>query len=95
MKISNQNVFQRRRLEDPLPLDGDIRVVLPRLREAVNGGAKPVGPPAGDAMLDGRPEPDFDAEGQREEEDALHEHAQHVLPHEVVSEAVRSDRFKS
>jgi hypothetical protein len=46
-------------------------------------------------MLDGRPEPDFDAEGQREEEDALHEHAQHVLSHEVVSEAVRSDRFKS
>jgi hypothetical protein len=46
-------------------------------------------------MLDGRPEPDFDAEGQREEEDALHEHAQHVLSHEVVREAVRSDRFES
>jgi hypothetical protein len=46
-------------------------------------------------MLDRRPEPDFDAEGQREEDDALHEHAQHVLPHEVVSEAVRSNRFES
>jgi hypothetical protein len=93
--MSHQNIFQRRRLEDALPLDGDIRVVLPRLRESVNGGAKPVGPPTRDAMLDRRPEPDFDAEGQREEDDSLHEHAQHVLPHEVVREAIRSDRFKS
>ncbi len=93
--MSNQNIFQRRRLEDALPLDRDVRVILPRFRETVNGGSEPVGPPARDAMLDGRPEPDFDAEGQREEEDSLHEHAQHVLSHEVVSEAVRSDRFKS
>ena len=46
-------------------------------------------------MFDRGPETNFDGQGQAEEDDALHEHAEHVLANEVVRKSVRSNGLES